>query len=74
MIEQKYAVGLAEGIDNEIFDIETVLESFQDIRNKEVTTEILQIWNEYNEVTKRILKRIVRLQNQRIYLEKCFNM
>lgn len=74
MIEQKYAVGLAEGIDNEIFDIETVLESFQDIRNKEVTTEILQIWNEYNYLTKRVLKRIVRLQKQRIYLEKCFNM
>ena len=74
MIEQKYAVGLAEGIDNEIFDIETVLDSFQEVRNKEVTTEILQIWSDYNEVTKRILKRIVRLQKQRIYLEKCFNI
>ena len=74
MIEQKYAVGLAEGIDNEIFDIETVLESFQDVRNKEVTAEILQIWSDYNDLTKRILNRIVRLQKQRIYLEKCYEV
>lgn len=80
MVTVKQAVDLAESIDNGIHDINAVLECFREPSKKAMTTEIISIWNEHSDFTRRILAKIVRLDRQELneyrkkYLEKCFNM
>ena len=72
MIEEKHAVGLAVNISHGYIDVEPVLESFMNPKNTQVTEEILNIWSDYDNLTRHVFKRIIDLYKNRIELERIY--
>lgn len=74
MMEEKHAVGLAEGVDNGIFDFDILIECFQNPEYANLVEDIVKIWSRYNDLTRGVLYRVLQHQINKQFLEGCFNV